>query len=640
MKRILLPGNVKLIIDKLNKAGFEAFAVGGCVRDSLLGKEPNDWDITTNADTTSIMSVFSGFHVVPCGIKYGSVTVIIDSKSYEVTSYRIDGSYSDNRRPDEVYFTQSLMEDLKRRDFTINAMAYGPESGLVDLYGGEQDLRKNVIRCVGNPQDRFREDALRMMRAVRFAAQLGFNIETGTLDAIRNNAELLRSISVERITSEFNKILTSDHTEKIGILVDTRLMDYIVPEFAKCAGVMLKDVCHAEGNTNYVDNVVNRIENDIARDTIETDNKMKNETNIENNTVENNAIGHIIKSIKYIENKLNLRLALFFRHIAYVRIPYDVHLNISHDTHANISHVADIQMPNDVYCNICDNVYEHTSGDSCFRLPYDINKNISLRNCSRVSSQLMAKISSNLTGNIMKRMKYDNKTINEVKTLVLYSGMELTEDEVFIRWLMSKIGEEGLRKLIKVKEADIMAQNMNLCVSFQKPALCASSQSPKQYESSQSSKQYESSQSSKQYESSQSSKQYEGSLSPKQYESSHNPNRYESSYHSEQCESSRLLKQLERSRHYASSQYYEKWHDKMVKISAIADEIIAKGHCFSLDKLAVNGNDLEGVGIRQGPVLGKILGKLLDLVIVEPQINEKGILLEHAVRFYRQIPAN
>ena len=169
--RIRMPDKVKLIIDRIAAAGFEAYAVGGCVRDSVLGRAPQDWDITTSARPEQVKALFP--RTVDTGLQHGTVTVLLGKEGFEVTTYRIDGEYLDGRHPREVTFTPSLEEDLKRRDLTINAMAYNDESGLVDLFGGREDIRKGVIRCVGNPEQRFGEDALRMLRAVRFAAQLG-----------------------------------------------------------------------------------------------------------------------------------------------------------------------------------------------------------------------------------------------------------------------------------------------------------------------------------------------------------------------------------------------------------------------------------------------------------------------------------
>lgn len=225
---IALPEKVKNIIHTLEAAGYEAYAVGGCVRDSLLGVEPKDWDITTLADPVSVKNLFH--RTVDTGIKHGTVTVLIGNDSFEVTTYRIDGEYEDARHPKEVTFTKSLTEDLKRRDFTINAMAYNEEQGLVDLFGGCEDIRKQQLRCVGNPCERFHEDALRILRALRFSAQLGFQIEEKTTAAIRECAYLLPKISAERIREELNKILLSSHPEYLKKLTDYGIVPRILPE--------------------------------------------------------------------------------------------------------------------------------------------------------------------------------------------------------------------------------------------------------------------------------------------------------------------------------------------------------------------------------------------------------------------------
>ena len=181
--KIILPENVKYIIQKLSEAGYEAYAVGGCVRDTILGRIPGDWDITTSARPEEIKNIFK--KTIDTGIAHGTVTVMLSKEGYEVTTYRIDGEYEDSRHPKEVIFTGNLTEDLKRRDFTINAMAYNDETGLVDIFDGLGDIEKGIIRCVGEPRERFTEDALRMMRAIRFAAQLGYSIEENTSLAIK-----------------------------------------------------------------------------------------------------------------------------------------------------------------------------------------------------------------------------------------------------------------------------------------------------------------------------------------------------------------------------------------------------------------------------------------------------------------------
>ncbi|MBR6309474.1 MAG: CCA tRNA nucleotidyltransferase [Lachnospiraceae bacterium] len=227
--KIELPKNVKFIIDTLESAGYEAYAVGGCVRDSILGRTPNDWDITTSAKPLETKALFK--KTFDTGIKHGTISVLLGKEIYEVTTYRIDGEYEDARHPKEVTFTAELKEDLLRRDFTINAMAYNPTVGIVDMYGGIEDLKNHVIRCVGVPHDRFSEDALRIMRAVRFAAQLDYTIEENTQKAIRELAGTLSKISAERIQVELVKLLTSDHPEFLKLAWELGITKVILPEF-------------------------------------------------------------------------------------------------------------------------------------------------------------------------------------------------------------------------------------------------------------------------------------------------------------------------------------------------------------------------------------------------------------------------
>ena len=227
MQTILLPEKVSRILNTLSAAGFEAFAVGGCVRDAILGRVPGDWDITTNALPEQVKALFR--RTVDTGIAHGTVTVMLGSDGFEVTTYRLDGDYSDSRHPDKVTFTASLEEDLKRRDFTINAMAYHPEKGMIDLFGGQEDLQRRIIRCVGDPRERFDEDALRIMRALRFSAQLGFRIEEQTRAAIRAFAPRLQLISRERIHDEFLKLLLSPHPDRLADMAECGITAQVFP---------------------------------------------------------------------------------------------------------------------------------------------------------------------------------------------------------------------------------------------------------------------------------------------------------------------------------------------------------------------------------------------------------------------------
>ena len=226
-----LPKNVENIIGSLEEHGFEGFAVGGCVRDSLLKKTPKDWDITTDALPEDMKKIFK--KTFDTGIAHGTVTVLMDGVGYELTTYRVDGNYSDGRHPDSVSFSKSLSEDLCRRDFTINAMAYSHNKGIVDLFGGRKDLQNGIIRAVGDAKKRFDEDALRMLRAVRFAAQLGFKIDDDTFAAIKEKAKLLSNVSKERIFVELNKSLCGDFAQNIKMVYTSGLYRYIGKEFAK-----------------------------------------------------------------------------------------------------------------------------------------------------------------------------------------------------------------------------------------------------------------------------------------------------------------------------------------------------------------------------------------------------------------------
>ena len=223
--KIVLPENVKFILRTLRDSGFEAYAVGGCVRDSILGLAPTDWDITTSAKPLETKTLFK--RTIDTGIQHGTVTIMIKGEGYEVTTYRVDGEYVDGRHPKNILFTSNLTEDLKRRDFTINAMAYNDEHGVVDCFGGMEDLENGIIRCVGKAKERFTEDALRMLRAVRFSGVLGFDICNDTLNAIRELAPSITKISRERIQVELDKLIMSSHPDRITVLYDLGLMQYI-----------------------------------------------------------------------------------------------------------------------------------------------------------------------------------------------------------------------------------------------------------------------------------------------------------------------------------------------------------------------------------------------------------------------------
>lgn len=226
---IILPEKVNTIIHTLQEHGYEAYAVGGCVRDSVLGREPEDWDITTSALPEETKALFR--RTFDTGIEHGTVTVLLDKEGFEVTTYRIDGKYEDSRHPKEVKFTRNLREDLLRRDFTINGMAYNDKDGLIDIFGGMEDLNAGVIRCVGNAVERFSEDALRILRGVRFAAQLGFTIEEATEEGMRKLAPTLQNISAERIQAELVKMLVSPRPDMLRTAYDLGITKEFLPEF-------------------------------------------------------------------------------------------------------------------------------------------------------------------------------------------------------------------------------------------------------------------------------------------------------------------------------------------------------------------------------------------------------------------------
>lgn len=258
--KIALPAKVSMIINNLQMHGYEAYAVGGCVRDSILAKRPDDWDITTSAKPEEIKRLFP--RTVDTGIEHGTVTVLFGKESFEVTTYRIDGMYEDSRHPKEVIFTNRLEEDLRRRDFTINAMAYNDEVRLVDVFGGMKDLNHHLIRCVGEPRERFFEDALRILRAVRFSAQLDFPIEPATADAIRELAPTLENISAERIQAELVKLIMSAHPERIRDAYELGITKVILPEWDAIEGVAQNTPHHRYDVAEHTVHALKTVKND------------------------------------------------------------------------------------------------------------------------------------------------------------------------------------------------------------------------------------------------------------------------------------------------------------------------------------------------------------------------------------------
>lgn len=358
---INLPEKVNRIIHTLQSHGYEAYAVGGCVRDSILNRVPDDWDITTSATPLETKALFP--KTFDTGIEHGTITVLIDKDAFEVTTYRVDGKYEDSRHPSEVTFTRSLKEDLLRRDFTMNAMAYNEEEGLVDIFGGMQDLENKRIRCVGNASARFGEDALRILRAVRFAAQLGFDIDKETQVAIQELSPTLANISAERIQVELIKMLTSSNPGMLKKAYELGITKVILPEF---------------------------------------DAMMQTE---QENPHHQYSVGeHTLKSMEAIQPDKVLRMTMLF-----------------HDIAKPLMKTMD------------------QNGVAHFKM-HDTK-------------------GSEMAKQILKRLKFDNDTINKVVKLVLYHDYRMPAEEKNVRKAMNKIGEELFPHYLEVRKADTLAQS-------------------------------------------------------------------------------------------------------------------------------------------------------------------------------------
>lgn len=359
--QIQLPDKVHKIINTLEEAGYEAYAVGGCVRDSVLGREPDDWDITTSARPEETKSLFP--RTIDTGIRHGTVTVMLDKEGFEVTTYRIDGEYEDGRHPKEVTYTASLEEDLRRRDFTINAMAYNERRGLVDLYGGLADIETGVIRCVGDAKERFTEDALRMMRAIRFSAQLGYRIDDDTSAAIKELAPSLSRISAERIQVELVKLVTSPHPDYLRIAWETGITAQILPEFDLCMET-------PQNNPHHCYNVGE----------------------------------HILHSMLAVKADKVLRLGMLFHDIGK---PQTMTVDEKGITH-NKKHPV---------------------------------------------------VGAEMTGKILRRLKFDNDTIDKVKKLVLYHDQEIAATPAGVRRAVNRMGKDIFPLMFVVRRADVSAQS-------------------------------------------------------------------------------------------------------------------------------------------------------------------------------------
>lgn len=243
---IELPGNVRFILHMLREAGHEAYVVGGCVRDSIMGRKPHDWDICTSAKPEQVIEIFNHYKVIPTGLKHGTVTIMKNDKPYEITTYRVDGEYDDARHPKDVTFTTSLEEDLSRRDFTMNALAYNNNNDLVDLFDGVNDIKNGIVCCVGNPRERFSEDALRIMRALRFATRFGFKIDENTFAAMKEKKSLLSKISAERINSELTQIIMCEAEDVARILYKAEdILFELFPALRENDGSYINNILHS-----------------------------------------------------------------------------------------------------------------------------------------------------------------------------------------------------------------------------------------------------------------------------------------------------------------------------------------------------------------------------------------------------------
>lgn len=317
MDKIILPADAAFIIEELRKNGFEGHIVGGCVRDSIMGIKPHDYDITTSAKPEEVKNIFP--HTFDTGIQHGTVTVVINKENYEVTTFRIDGEYEDCRHPKEVNFTRDIHEDLLRRDFTMNAIAYNPYDGYTDIFGGIEDIGRKIIRGVGDPDERFKEDALRILRAVRFSAQLGFEIEPETKKAMENNVGLIKNISSERIREELTKLLISKHTEKLPLLWQTGLLENISQRLADSISgredIIQKEIAQSEKTVPVIFAILTQF---IKPDEIKKelsfykfDNKTLNQIICLNSLVNQKAQSDEI-SVRRLANKTGIENAFLF----------------------------------------------------------------------------------------------------------------------------------------------------------------------------------------------------------------------------------------------------------------------------------------------------------------------------------------
>ena len=414
--------DILYIINVLNSNNYEAYLVGGCVRDFLLERKPTDWDIATNAKPSDIKKLFK--KTIDTGLKHGTFTVVLNKKNYEITTYRKK---------------QNLKSDLSVRDFTINAIAYHPKEGFIDPFFGVEDIKNSIVRCVGKAKERFLEDPLRMLRAIRFSSTLKFEIDENIINAIKENCHLIDQVSFERIRDEISKILCSDNPFNMVILKDTGLLKNIMPEF---------DICF-ETSQNHPYHLYN-----VAI--------------------------HSLHTVKKIENKKHLRWTMLL-----------------HDTGKAVTKTTDSKG--------IDHFYNHGE-----------------------QSVFIAK-------KVLERFKFDNKTIYKVLTLIKHHDRTISPTYKSVKKAINAVGEDIFLDLLKVQEADRRGQNLK---------------------------------------------------------------------------------------------YSNKGIEKLQKIKEIYFDVIKNNHCFKLGDLAVNGNDLIGLGFKEGKEIGNILNALLGMVIENPQLNEKEKLLK------------
>lgn len=391
---MFLPEDVEWIIGKLEQEGYEAYAVGGCVRDSILSRVPGDWDITTSAKPEQIKKIFE--HTIDTGIQHGTVTVMRRHVGYEVTTYRIDGEYEDKRHPKQVEFTSNLLLDLERRDFTINAMAYNPRKGLVDAFDGIGDLKRGIIRCVGDPGMRFDEDALRMLRAVRFSGQLCFRIEEGTRQAILERAKNLKQISAERIRVELMKLLLSKHAGEIKEAYETGMTAVFLPEFDK---MMEMDQQNAHHIYSCGEHSVHGIE-------------VINHFFGSNDGVWDSSI--VPAEVDQVAKRLAADCSEKEQQILCLTL-------LLHDVAKPLCKVVDDQGVG--------HFYGHPAKGA------------------------------EMAGEILRRLTFDNETVHAVKRLIYSHDDRIQPDSKSVRKMMSKIGRELMPLLILLQFADILSQN-------------------------------------------------------------------------------------------------------------------------------------------------------------------------------------